>query len=60
MNGESSTETYTLPHLKQIDSGKLPYDLRISNWGSVTTCRGGMGSEVGERFNREGHTYTYG
>jgi len=37
MNGESSMEIYTLPYVKQIASGNLLYDLRNSNWSSVTT-----------------------
>ena len=37
MNGESSMKTYTLPYVKQIASGNLLYDSRISNWCSVTT-----------------------
>ena len=33
MNWESSTETYTLPCVKQIASGRL-----LCNWGSSTQC----------------------
>ena len=53
-NGETSMETYTLPYVKQIASGNLMYDSGNSNWGSVTTQRGGNGQEVGERFKMEG------
>ena len=35
--GESSMEIYTLPHVKQINSGNLLYDSGNSNQGSVTT-----------------------
>ena len=47
-------ETY----VKQIASGSLLSDSGNSNRGSVTTWRGGMGWEVGERLKREG-TYIY-
>ena len=30
-NGESSTETYTLPRVKQIASGKLPYSTEFNH-----------------------------
>ena len=36
-NEESSMETYTLPYVKQIDSGNFLYDSGNSNWGSVIT-----------------------
>ena len=32
----------------------MPYDAGSSNWGSVTTFRGGMGWEVAGRFKRKG------
>ena len=57
-NWESSVETHTLPHVKQITSGDLQYDSGSSNWCSVTTERGRMGWEVGGRFKREA-TYAY-
>ena len=34
--------------------GNLPYHSGNSNWGSVTTWRGGAGRELGGRFKREG------
>ena len=34
------------------------YDSGHSNWGSVTTYKGGMGWEVGGRFKRE-KAYVY-
>ena len=37
MNGESGTETYTLPYVKQPASGNLLCDSGSSDWGSVTT-----------------------
>ena len=52
--GESNMETYTLPYVKQTANGNLLYDSGNSNWGSVTTWRGGVGREVGGRFKREG------
>ena len=42
-NGESSLDIYTLPYIKQIASGNLPYDSGNSNGGSGTAERGGMG-----------------
>ena len=39
-------------------SGKLPYDSGSSVWCSVTTWKGRMGWEVGERFKKE-RTYVY-
>ena len=47
-NGESSTETYTLPYVKQIANGNLLYDSRNSNQGSATTQSGG--EEYGDFF----------
>ena len=46
-NGESSMETYTLPYVKEITSGKLLYDTVNSNQGSMTIQRGGMGWQGG-------------
>ena len=33
----------TSPYVKQIANGNLLYDSGNSNWGSVTTKKGGMG-----------------
>ena len=52
----SSTETYTLPYVKQIARGSLIYDA-LSRC-SVTTQRGRKGKEVGGGFKREG-TYVH-
>ena len=49
---------YILPHVKQIANGNLSYDSENSNWGSVTTQKGGMGWELGRGFKGEG-TYVY-
>ena len=46
--------TYTLPHVKQRGSGKLPYNTGSSTWCSVKTERSGMGCRVGGRFKEEG------
>ena len=35
MNWESSTDIYTLPCVKQIASGKLPYNIESSAWSPV-------------------------
>ena len=51
-------ETCTLSYVKQIANGNLLYDSGNSNWGSITTQRGGMGREVGGKFKRE-DTYVY-
>ena len=53
---ERETWKLTLPYVKWIANGNLPYDSGKSNWGSVTTWRGGMGRKVGGRK----HMYTYG
>ena len=37
MNGDCSTEAYTLPYAKQIANGNWLYDSGTSNQGSVTT-----------------------
>ena len=57
-NGESGIETYILPQIKQRASRNLLYDTGTPTWCSVTTRRGGMGWQVGGRFQRE-DTYTY-
>ena len=49
----------TLPYVKQIANGNLLYDSGKSNWGSVTTKRGGMGRKVGGKVKREGTVHTY-
>ena len=36
-NGESSMETYTRPHAREMASGNLLYDAGSSNRGSVPT-----------------------
>ena len=36
-NGESSMETYTRPHAREMASGNLLYDAGSSNRGSVST-----------------------
>ena len=46
---------YTLPYVKWIASGNLPYDAGSSN---LMLSRRGMGWEVGKRFKREG-MYVY-
>ena len=53
MNGESSRKAYTLPYIKQIAKGNLLFDSGNSNWGSVTTWRGGKGWEMWGSFKRE-------
>ena len=45
---------HTLTYVKQIASGNLLYDSGNSNWGSVTTQRGGMWQEVEGRLLRKG------
>ena len=58
VNGESSMEAYTLPCVKQITNGNLLYDTGNSNWGSMTTKRGGEVWEAGGRLKTEGtHVY---
>ena len=51
---ESSTEIYTLPCIKQIASGKLPYNTGSSAQRSVEGCtvEGSDGKGVGRRFKR--------
>ena len=43
----------TLPYVKQIANGNLLCVSGSSNRGSVSTKRGGLGREMGERFKRE-------
>ena len=45
-------ETHITTH--KIANGDLPCGSGNSNRGSVSTQRGGMGREMGERFMREG------
>ena len=54
VDGESSMEAYTLPCAKQIANGNLLYDTGNSNWGSMTTKRGGEVQEAGGRLKTEG------
>ena len=56
-NWESTIETYTLPHIKQIIDGKLLIKAGSSTQYSATTQRDGMGW-VGGRPQGEG-TYVY-
>ena len=51
MNGESSMDAYLLPRVKQIANGNLLSDLENTNWGFVTTQKGGKGGrrEAGAR-----------
>ena len=49
MQGDSDME-HTLPRVKETAIGNLPCDSANSNRNSVTTERGGMGREVGRRF----------
>ena len=43
MNGENSTDIYTLPSVKQVSSWKLLYRTGSAAWCVVMTQRGGMG-----------------
>ena len=54
MNWESSTETYTLPYVKQIASGKLQY-----NTGALWQLRGMEWGRRWERSSRGKRTYVY-
>ena len=57
MYGKSNMETYIT--VCKIDSQwEFVYGSGISNRGSVSTWRGGMGRDMGGRFKREG-TYVY-
>ena len=58
MNEESIMEIHTLPYVKWIASGNLPYNSGNSNWGSVTSQKSRMEWEVGGSFKRE-RTYVY-
>ena len=55
---ERVTWKLTLPYVNWIASGNFLYSSGNSNRGSVSTWRGGMGREMGERFKREG-IYVY-
>ena len=55
---ERVTWKLTLPYVKQTANRNLLYGSRNSNRGSVSTYRGGMGSEMGGRLKREG-IYVY-
>ena len=48
----------TLPYVKYIANGNLPYGSGNSNRVSILTERGGMGRKVGGSFKREG-IYVY-
>ena len=54
----TSTDTYTLPCIKQVASGNLLCDTGSSTQCSVITQKGGMGWEMRGRFKKEG-TYVY-
>ena len=56
--GSITMNKHTLSHVKQTANGNFLYDSGNSNWGSVTTYRGGIGREVGGSFKKEG-TYVY-
>ena len=57
---EQAVLTYIHYLVKQIASGKLLYNTGSSAWCSVTTCSGGMGMAVGEKFKRKGtHVYLW-
>ena len=58
MDWESSTDTYTLPCVKDIASGKLMYSTGSSAWCSVMTYRGGIGVGGWEGGSR-GRRYMY-
>ena len=55
---ERAAGKHTSPYEKLDSRGNSLCDTGSSNWGSVTTYRGGMGWEVGGRFQREG-IYVY-
>ena len=55
---ERVTWKLTLPYVKKIANGNLLYGSGNSNRGSISTYRGEMGRDMGERFNREG-IYVY-
>ena len=56
MNGQSSTDAYTLPYVKQTADGKLLCDSEDSDWGSVTTQRGRKGVGGWKEVKEEGDT----
>ena len=60
MNGESITETYMLPYMKQMASGDLLCDTGNPSGCSVTTQRDGTGRKVGRISRGRGHMYTQG
>ena len=45
MDGENSTDIYTLPSVKQVSSWKLLYRRGRTAWCFVMTQRGGMGDK---------------
>ena len=51
---ETGVETYTLPYVKQIASGNLPYDAGSSKLVLCDNLEGWGGREAGGRFEREG------
>ena len=55
---ERVTWKCTLPYVKEIANGNLLYGSGNSNRVSVSTQSGGMGTEMGGRFKREG-IYVY-
>ena len=48
------TWNLALPYVKLIANGNLLYGSENSNRDSVSTSRGGMGREMGEKIKREG------
>ena len=56
MYGKSNMETYIT--ICKIANRNLLYGSGNSSRGSVLTCRGGMGREMGGRFKKEG-IYVY-
>ena len=54
----TSTDTYTLPGIKQVARGNLLCDTGSSTQCPVITQKGGMGWEVRGRFKKE-RTYVY-
>jgi len=57
-NWENSIETYILPYVKQISSGKLLYNTGSSTWCSVTTEMVGWYREWEGDSKKEGPMYT--
>ena len=60
MIGESSMDAYTLPYVKYIANAYLLYDSGNSNWGFITTLRGGKDGRWEGGSSGRGHMYTYG